>query len=46
MNLIGEFHWEIASLFNYALHNWAISMVALLLLIRWAGHERRTHKHV
>jgi hypothetical protein len=42
MNLIGELHWEITRV----LHNWAISLVTLLLLIRWAGHERRTHKHV
>ena len=46
MNLTAELHWEIASFFIWALHNWAVSLVTLLLLIRWAGHERRTHKHV
>jgi len=46
MNLTAELHWEIASFFIWALHNWAISLITLLLLIRWAGHERRTHKHV
>lgn len=50
MELIGEFirrlHWELTPLLNWALNNWAITMVALLLLIRWAGHKRRRTRHV
>jgi hypothetical protein len=50
MNLIGEFtrrlYWEMAPTFNWALNHWAISLVTLLLLIRWARHGHRTTKHV
>jgi len=50
MDLIGEItrrlHWEMAPFFNWAFNNWAISLVALLLLIRWAGHGRQTTKQV
>jgi hypothetical protein len=50
MDLIGEFarrlYWEMAPFFNWALNNWAISLLTLLLLIRWAGHGHRTTKHV
>jgi hypothetical protein len=50
MDLIGEFtrrlYWEMAPFLNSALHNWAISLVTLLLLIRWAGHKQRSNKHV
>ncbi len=50
MDLIGEFtrrlNWEMAPLFKWALNNWVISLVTLLLLIRWSGHGRRTTKHV
>jgi hypothetical protein len=50
MNLIGEFtrrlYWEMAPFLNWAFNNWAISLVILLLLIRWAGHKHQTTKHV
>jgi len=50
MDLIGEFtrrlYWEMAPVFNWAFNNWAISVVSLLLLIRWAGHGRRAAKHI
>jgi hypothetical protein len=50
MDLIGEFtrrlYWEMTPVFNWALNNCAISVVTLLLLIRWAGHGRRATKHV
>ena len=50
MDLVGEFsrrlYWEMAPFFNWAFKNWAISLVALLLLIRWAGHKQHTTKHV
>jgi hypothetical protein len=49
MDLIGEFtrrlYWEIAPFFNWALNHWAISLVTLLLLIRWTGQKRLTTKH-
>lgn len=49
MDLVGEFtsrlYWEMAPYFNWALNNWAISLVALLLLIRWAGHALRHTRH-
>jgi len=50
MNLIGEFtrrlYWEMAPFLKLAFHHWAISLVTLLLLIRWACHGHRTTKHV
>jgi hypothetical protein len=46
MDLIGEFtrrlYWEMAPFFNWALNHWAISLMSLFLLIRWAGHRHRT----
>ena len=50
MDLIGEFtrrlDWEMTPFLYWALNHWAISLVTLLLLIRWTGHGRRTTKHV
>jgi len=50
MDLIGEFtrrlYWKITPFLKLAFHHWAISLVTLLLLIRWAGHGRRTSNHV
>ncbi len=50
MDLIGEYikrlDSELAPFFNWAIHHRTISLVAVLLLIRWAGHRRRTPKHV
>jgi hypothetical protein len=50
MDLIGEFtrrlYWEMAPFLNWAFNHWAISLVSLFLLFRWAGHGRRTTKHV
>jgi hypothetical protein len=50
MDLIGEFFgrlfWELTPLINCALNNWAITLVGLILLICWAGNERRRSKHV
>ena len=49
MDLIGEFtrrlYWEMAPFFHWALNHWAISLVTLLLLTRWAGQKQRTTKH-
>jgi len=49
MNLIGEFtrrlYWEMAPFFKWALNHWAITLLTLLLLIRWAGQKQRTAKH-
>jgi hypothetical protein len=50
MDLIGEFtrrlDWEMTPFLYWALNHWAISLVTLLLLIRWTGHGRRTTKQV
>ena len=50
MDFIGEFirrlFWELTPFINWALKNWAITLVTLLLLIRCAGNERRGTKHV
>ncbi len=50
MNLIEELarrlFWETAPFVNWAFNNWPATLVALLLLIRWAGHKRRTTGHV
>jgi hypothetical protein len=43
---IGRLYWELSSIFEFALRNWAITFVALLLMIRWAGNERRRSERV
>ena len=43
---IGRLYWEFNSIFDFALTNWTITFVALLLMIRWAGNERRRSERV
>jgi hypothetical protein len=40
-----HFFWQVNPLINWALKNWAITLVTLVLLIRWAGNARRGIKH-
>ena len=41
---VGRLYWHLGSVFDYALGNWAITVVALVLMIRWAGNERRRNQ--
>jgi hypothetical protein len=43
---IGRLYWQVSSIFDFALTNWTITFVALLLMIRWAGNERRRSARV
>jgi len=43
---LGRLYWELISVFDFAVTNWAITFVALLLVIRWAGNGRRRINHV
>ncbi len=40
-----RFFWDVTPIINWALQNWVITLVTLLLLIRWAGNERRRVKN-
>ncbi len=41
---VGRFYWQLGSIFDFALRNWTITFVGLLLMIRWAGNERRRNQ--
>lgn len=49
MNKIGEFaaqlFRELQPLLEWALGNWAITSALLVLLIYWAGKQKRLHRH-
>ena len=49
MEKIGEFaaRWflEIRPLLDWAIGNWAVTTVALVLLIYWAGKQKRPDRH-
>jgi hypothetical protein len=49
MNIFESVYREIAWLFirtiDWALHNWAATMALLILLIYWAGRQRRLNRH-
>jgi hypothetical protein len=43
--LIRELAWELASVIDWAMRNWAITAVILVLLIFTAGKQKRSHRH-
>jgi hypothetical protein len=49
MDIIGEFvrqlFWELNPIIDWALRNWAVTMLILVGLIYWAGRQRRLHRH-
>jgi hypothetical protein len=49
MDIIGEFvkrfFWELSPLMDWALRNWAVTMVFLVGMIYWAVRQRRLHRH-
>jgi len=49
MHVIGEFAGrffkELLRLIDWALGNWAITMVILVMLIYWAGRQKRLDRH-
>jgi hypothetical protein len=49
MHVIGEFAGrffkELLGLIDWALGNWAITMVILVMLIYWAGRQKRLDRH-
>ncbi len=40
-----EFAWELLTIIDWALRNWAITAAILMLLIYWAGKQRRINRH-
>ena len=46
VNVIDYLSWQLGPIVDFALKNWAITFVSLLLMIRWAGNERRRIKQV
>jgi hypothetical protein len=49
MEAIGEFaarlFLEIRPAFEWAVGNWAITSIALVILIYWAGKQKRLDRH-
>jgi hypothetical protein len=49
MNMIGAFtnqlSWELIKVIDWALRNWAVTMIVLIMLIYWAGRQRRINRH-
>ena len=49
MNIISRFTreltWEFVAVLDWALRNWAIPAALLMLLIYWAGKQRRINRH-
>jgi hypothetical protein len=49
MDIIGEFvkqfFRELSPLLDWALKNWAITMVLLVGMIYWAGRHKRLRRH-
>jgi len=49
MNKIGEFaarlFSELKPLLDWAVGNWAVTTVLLVILIYWAGRQRRLDRH-
>jgi hypothetical protein len=49
MDKIGEFagrlFQELRPLLEWALGNWAVTSVLLVMLIYWAGKQKRPHRH-
>ena len=37
--------WQFVHLIDWALRNWAITMVLLAGLIYWAGRQRKLNRH-
>ena len=49
MDIIGKFAARIVSeltrLVDWAVGNWAVTLVVLVALIYWAGRQRRLNRH-
>jgi hypothetical protein len=49
MNMIGEFAnrliGSISPIFDWALNNWAITMMVLIMMIYRSGKQRRLYQH-
>lgn len=41
----GRFVWEFKSLLDWAIRNWYFTMLALVVLVYWAGRQRRLNRH-
>ncbi len=42
---LGRLFLELKPYLEWALQNWAITVVALVALIYWAGRQRRINRH-
>ncbi len=49
MNMIGEFVkrmiGELAQFVDWSLRNWTVTMIVLIVMIYWAGKQRRLNRH-
>ncbi|HEY7218277.1 MAG TPA: hypothetical protein VH985_07770 [Candidatus Binatia bacterium] len=49
MHVIGEFAGRflrsLIRLIDWAMNNWTITMIVLVMLIYWAGRQRRLDRH-
>lgn len=40
-----ELTWQFLRMIDWALRNWAITMMLIVALIYWAGRQRRLNRH-
>ena len=49
MNMIGEFAKriidELARFIDWSLSHWIVTVITLVMMIYWAGKQRRVHRH-
>ena len=49
MDMIGEFagrlFLELKPIIDWSLANWAVTMIVLVMMIYWAGKQRRLNRH-
>jgi len=37
--------WQFTNVIDWAIRNWVITMIFLIILIYWAGRQRRVNRH-
>ena len=43
--LFERLFWELRPLLDWAIRNWALTLVLVVIMIYWAGRQRRTRHH-
>jgi len=43
--LVERLIWELRPVIDWALRNWALTLVLVVILIYWVGRQRRPRRH-